>query len=53
MKATFTVYPGSKGEKKHSRRYGCEDEKFPLQDIYVKRPFATGNDTIEITIKEK
>jgi len=52
MELMFEVYPGSKSEKKNSRRYGAVDEKSPITDIYVKRPFSEGKDKLIITIKE-
>lgn len=54
MEITFEVYPGDKGEKKHSRRYGAigNPDDLPLRDIYVMRPFANDRDTLVIEIKE-
>lgn len=37
-------------ECKHSRRYECLDEKFPIQTIYVRRDFAEGRDRIELSV---
>ena len=48
MKATFKIY----AECKHSRRYRCEDEKFPITDIYVKREFADGRDELKMEVWE-
>lgn len=49
MKALFTL----KYDCKHSRRYETDDEKFPIKDVYVQRPFCDGKDKIEIEIKEE
>lgn len=39
-------------EKKHSRRYKTTDEKAPIQDIYVRRPFSESKTEITLIIKE-
>lgn len=57
MEIKFEVYPGSKGEKKNSRRYGVmnndnDNDNAPIRDIYVMRPFCEGKDKIVIEIKE-
>jgi hypothetical protein len=52
MEIKFEVYPGSKGEKKYSRRYGALDDDAPIRDIYIMRPFCEGEDKITIEIKE-
>jgi hypothetical protein len=35
---------------KHSRRYANEEKDSPVKQIYVKREFADGKDTITITL---
>ena len=47
--ALFKVKYDCKG----SRRYGTDDEEFPIGDIYVKRPFANDQEELEITILVK
>ena len=39
-------------ELKGSRRYKAADENFPIQTVYVSRPFAEGKEKLEIQIKE-
>lgn len=57
MKIEFHVYPGDKGEKKHSRRYHAVEsdvakDDIALSDIYVKRPWSNGKDKLIVTIEE-
>lgn len=47
MEAIFKVDK----ECKHSRRYACEDEKFPLRSVYVNRDMAEKVDTLKVTIE--
>ena len=47
MKAKFKVDKECKG----SRRYACEDKDFPLQSVYVKRPWSEKK--LELTIEIK
>ena len=54
MQIEFHVYPGDKGEKRHSRRYhAVENDDAPLRDIYVMRPWSDGKDKLVVTIDEK
>ena len=39
-------------ELKHSRRYRASDEDFPVETVYVKRPFADNNEDLIICIEE-
>jgi len=39
-------------ECKWSRRYAPVSEEFPIKSIYVSRPFANDNETLEIVIAE-
>jgi len=39
-------------EVKHSRRYKSNHPDFPIDTVYVKRPFADDNEDLEITIEE-
>ena len=39
-------------ECKWSRRYAPVNEEFPIKSIYVSRPFANDNETLEIVIAE-
>lgn len=48
MKAIFKIYQ----EKKGSRRFRCEDEDFPLGDIYLKKPWSLGKDKVVLTLEE-
>lgn len=52
MELIFEVYPGQKGEKKHSRRYECKTDKSPIKDIYVSREFSNGKDQLKIELNE-
>ena len=53
MKAIFKIEATpAKAEKKHSRRYFCTDENFPIRTLYVMRPFSNKKDELEIEIKE-
>ena len=38
-------------ECKHSRRYACADEDFPIKTIYMKRELADKTDVIAITVE--
>ena len=53
MEIQFEVYPGDKGEKKHSCRYHAVDNDAPLRDIYVMRPWSDGKDKLVVSIDEK
>jgi hypothetical protein len=58
MEIKFKVYPGDKGEKKHSRRYHAVEadvaqDDIALSDIYVKRPWSNNKDKLVVTIDEK
>ena len=54
MQLKFEVYPGTKGEKKNSRRYGVvESDDAPIRDIYVMRPFSDGKDKLTVEIEEE
>lgn len=48
MQSTFTIDK----ECKHSRRYAAQDEKFPIQTIYVNRDFADDKETLTVTVEE-
>ena len=47
--ATFKLKYDCKG----SRRYATTDEDFPIQDIYLKRPFSNDLDELEVTLTVK
>ena len=47
--ATFKLKYDCKG----SRRYNTTDEDFPIQDIYLKRPFSNGVEELEMTLTVK
>lgn len=38
-------------ELKHSRRYRAVDDDFPVQTVYVRRPFADNNENLNIAIE--
>jgi len=48
--AVFEVFEGKKGEKKHSRHYGCKDANFCIGSVYVKRPFADEHDALVVAV---
>jgi hypothetical protein len=47
--AAFRIKYDCKG----SRRYTTDNEDFPIQDVYIKRPFSTEVEELEITLKVK
>jgi len=47
--ATFKV----EKECKHSRRYQCTDPEFPIDSIYLKKPFALGKSSFILIITDE
>ena len=49
IRATYKIKYDCKG----SRRYGCTDDDFPINDVYVKRPWSNEVKEFELVIVPK